>query len=1158
MAILSNNGGAVNLPPDLLKDSSAPTLNTDLYEVVITDLEPNSVVPIQFAWVYPDKTVSEYSVSYDLSTSDEATPNTPDFNVSDVEWGNGFLKITWNGKDTTGANLTNIKQVNIWMRGGTFGATSVKTAHFFTGAGTKTITLPSGTYYVKLQAETALGKTSAFSNEIQSTSFKKPAAVSALTAVWKKDDNVTKSNALKVNFTFDSTLETSTNSNLYATFFTIKLTGCTKSRSFSLPVDKSKTSHTWYLTPDMNKEFFGAFPFCGVFTVEVFVNDSFSLVSDSVTITSDTYTTPLDTPVITVVAEVLGYNVAYNSQDGKGFDQVYVYENLNLGAGWVQRTQGTSNPIRVFTSGTEPRDVKVIFYDVNGYSTAESNIVTGVTPKKADSTDTTPPAVPSVTAGTPTYNTIPLTITVDADTKDVYVRYKRSTDSIYAYDTLPVTSGSNSWTIKGLSPSTVYNIGVSGGDAFSNYSAYSTNINATTAASSPTAATAVTVSALNSGVGILASWTAPSASPTLITKYKVELYKDPAGTNTLQQTQYSFSTNISFSGLLGSSVYKVLVYAQDDYGVFAPSAASSNFTTNSVGGLSDGLAPASSPTPAVTPLYGALEVRWTPLTVGARSTTANPDIVTYEVHASTTDGFTPSSATKILEVSGSFAIIKTIAGVALAYGTTYYVKLIAKDLDGSAAAGSQGSAMTLKVDNGDLAADSVRANVIQAGTITATQIDATNLFVGKTFQVGTGGIIYSGTSAVFNNANTGFYLDSTGQFSLKDKLSFTTGGVLTVNGVINATGGTFTNFVNINNSGDATNIMKLGRDAGGANLSGININANNYWYSTGLFKVGGTNNGITVNGDTISIITQSITIKADSVLQGNLGVTGTIYSGAAAATGRRVVMDQSGIFAYDGVNVSVPTTSIINSATTAGGTTFKTSAAELGNWLVNSTSISNNGISITAPNTQGTTTGKPSIIANRGAYYVGIQTPAATPAASDVVLWAGLSSDGSGVPAFKVTADGKMYATSGTFSGTITGSSFNTASAGQRLSISSGTNTSTIYFYDQNGGSGYIAGNDHAFYVVAPTTGNQFAGIVAYGTSSTTLPGYTVITGAATDGTTSNRLYVTPTRMYRSSDSAPDPSVADIRNIRAIASATDITGVASGYHNGTIQLHYTA
>jgi len=48
--------------------------------------------------------------------------------------------------------------------------------------------------------------------------------------------------------------------------------------------------------------------------------------------------------------------------------------------------------------------------------------------------------------------------------------------------------------------------------------------------------------------------------------------------------------------------------------------------------------------------------------------------------------------------------------------------------------------------------------------------------------------IYIGTGT-YNNANTSIYLDSSGQFSLKDKLTFDTSGNLSVNGSINVTGG---------------------------------------------------------------------------------------------------------------------------------------------------------------------------------------------------------------------------------------------------------------------------------------------------------------------------------------------------------------------------------
>lgn len=62
------------------------------------------------------------------------------------------------------------------------------------------------------------------------------------------------------------------------------------------------------------------------------------------------------------------------------------------------------------------------------------------------------------------------------------------------------------------------------------------------------------------------------------------------------------------------------------------------------------------------------------------------------------------------------------------------------------------------------------------------------------------------TSAIFagagnyGNADTGFFMDASGRFSLKDKLTFTSTGDLTVSGTINANAGNFTNTVTIGQS----------------------------------------------------------------------------------------------------------------------------------------------------------------------------------------------------------------------------------------------------------------------------------------------------------------------------------------------------------------------
>ena len=109
---------------------------------------------------------------------------------------------------------------------------------------------------------------------------------------------------------------------------------------------------------------------------------------------------------------------------------------------------------------------------------------------------------------------------------------------------------------------------------------------------------------------------------------------------------------------------------------------------------SDGLSPSSSPAVTVTPMIGALYASWPGI--------ANADPVTYEVHVSTSSGFTPSGATLQQLATGTAASIRTTAaGVALAAATTYYVRIVAKDDDGSAAAGAQGSGQVITIAASD-------------------------------------------------------------------------------------------------------------------------------------------------------------------------------------------------------------------------------------------------------------------------------------------------------------------------------------------------------------------------------------------------------------------------------------------------------------------------
>lgn len=143
---------------------------------------------------------------------------------------------------------------------------------------------------------------------------------------------------------------------------------------------------------------------------------------------------------------------------------------------------------------------------------------------------------------------------------------------------------------------------------------------------------------------------------------------------------------------------------------------------------SDGLAPGASPTANVVAGISSLIVQWLPVT--------NHDPVTYEVHISTTTGFTPSgsspgSGTFAVQTQASQATIRSLPdGTALDYATVYYVKVIAKDTDGAAAAGAQGSGSPAQVTGGDIAVETITAANIVGDSITADKLSSTLVVAG--------------------------------------------------------------------------------------------------------------------------------------------------------------------------------------------------------------------------------------------------------------------------------------------------------------------------------------------------------------------------------------------------------------------------------------------
>ena len=111
--------------------------------------------------------------------------------------------------------------------------------------------------------------------------------------------------------------------------------------------------------------------------------------------------------------------------------------------------------------------------------------------------------------------------------------------------------------------------------------------------------------------------------------------------------------------------------------------------------------PAASPAATILGGMGFLFAKWDAVAGEA---------VTYEVHLSTADGFVPSAATLYAETDGTFAFIKsTVGGAPLAYGTTYRVRIVAKNAGGAAPAGAQAAGSMVQASGPDIAAATIVA-----------------------------------------------------------------------------------------------------------------------------------------------------------------------------------------------------------------------------------------------------------------------------------------------------------------------------------------------------------------------------------------------------------------------------------------------------------------
>ena len=193
-------------------------------------------------------------------------------------------------------------------------------------------------------------------------------------------------------------------------------------------------------------------------------------------------------------------------------------------------------------------------------------------------------------------------------------------------------------------------------------------------------------------------------------------------------------------------------------------------------------------------------------------------------------------------------------------------------------------------------------SAIFSGTVNASGGSFTGYVTAGTARIGAG--VQTGKNGLYINANNYWYDDAT--FKVGDgteSMSYTSAGGLVVTGEINATGGNFTGYVTAGN-------MRIGSNVDSTS-EGIYVNANNYWYDTGSFKVGDGTESMSYTSAGGLVVTGEINANS-GVFSGTITATGTISGGTISGSTITGSSFTSTNFA-SGTGIGITTSSSIDS-----------------------------------------------------------------------------------------------------------------------------------------------------------------------------------------------------------------------------------------------------
>jgi len=508
------------------------------------------------------------------------------------------------------------------------------------------------------------------------------------------------------------------------------------------------------------------------------------------------------------------------------------------------------------------------------YSTYATGSGTAISPFGMDST---PPDVPGWVSATLdrtgpnalvnlawTFNE---TLPTNDDIQAFAVRWRKTTDTGWFINF--TDKDARALTVELPEPYSDYEFQIASVDNVANYSAYSASINANGSITGNPTAVTVTATAGNGSLQLV--WTESDDDVKYGGYYEVTIATNSGFTTGVLNYQTG-NTNISVAGLTNGTAYYYRVRAVDSTGLTSAWSATASKVIGTATAITDGAVPASSPAATLTPGIGSLYISW--------PTVTNADPVTYEVHLGTSSGFTPSGSTKVAETDGTIVtVIKDGAGTDLAYGTTYYAKIRARDADGPASAyGTVSSgAGPRKAATGDIV--TIIADQIATGSLGAT-----------TITVASGGSIRS-TGYVANT--TGYLLSDTLVDINSGTVNFKTlsAGTLTTSGLVIGAGGS----IRIDSTGEIrSNTYSAGVSGFRIGNTGIELNDTNSAVKANAI-IGGTFTG----GNFIVGSGGSITSTGFSLASTGLTVTNGTITGATVRT-NQLYSNTSSIYTQSG------------------------------------------------------------------------------------------------------------------------------------------------------------------------------------------------------------------------------------------------------------------